>query len=74
MKMSIYSILCPEKSTGSTAKKSYVTSSCKSSKLAWSGIGDKPPAAPESTELESGGQWAVTTSASKLKTECDCSL
>jgi hypothetical protein len=51
-------------STGSTAKKSSVSSSRESSKLAWSGIRDKPPAAPESTELESGGQWAVTTSAS----------
>ena len=59
--------IIPE-STRSTTKKSSVSSSRDSSKLAWSSVTGKTPAAPESTELEIGGQWAVNASTAN-KTE-----
>lgn len=60
--------IIPESTTRSTTKKSSVSSSRDSSKLAWSSVSGKTPAAPESTELEIGGQWAVNASTAN-KTE-----
>ena len=63
--------IIPESTCGTTNKSS-VSSSHNSSKVAWSSVSGKAPAAPESTELESGGQWAVNASTAKpelLKTK-----
>ena len=55
-------------STCSSTKKSACPFHGESSrKPAWSTVSDKASAAPESTELESGGQWAISTSSTKLE-------
>ena len=48
----------------STTKKSSISSPRDGSKLAWSS-NKTPTAAPESTKLESGGQWAVNASTTR---------
>ena len=56
-----------ESASRSTKKSAAPLPRDSSSKLAWSTVGDKTYSAPESTELEGGGQWAVSTSSTNPK-------
>ena len=60
----------PPQSTMSrgTTKKSFISPPRDGSKLAWSS-NKTPAAAPESSELESGGQWAVNASITRPESE-----